>query len=76
MMLLVRLDIKVKRNEAIEDLKGKTISEIEHGSYMDMFTIDAIVFTDGTRLELGGSCDYSYIEDIITSDDKQLEIEN
>ena len=66
----------MKRAEAIEILKGKTIKDMEHGEYMGWFTVGSITFTDGTVLELAGNCDYANIEFVTMPDGNCLSIED
>lgn len=63
------------REEAVEYLKGKTIKDIMHGSYLGWFTIHEIRFTDGTVVELAGNADEARIDSIVKPDGEQMRVD-
>jgi hypothetical protein len=66
----------ISREQVIEFLKGKTIADIEHSTYLHWFTIDSIAFTDGSILELGGNADYAHIDGVQKEDGDWIGIDN
>jgi hypothetical protein len=58
-------DVTLPPEQFAEALKGKTIAEVKHHSYMNWpFCIDTLVFTDGTSLELSGNADNAHAREI------------
>lgn len=64
------------REEAIGYLKGKTIADIKHDTYLNWFTIESITFTDGSILNLSGNADEARVETIEKPDGDYLDIDN
>ncbi len=67
----------MKPQEIARLLEGKTIAKIEYGSYLKWeMTIEAVEFTDGTLLELGGNADVAYVHGVTLPNGVYVAIDN